>query len=218
MSTVAVTTVPSLASRAGGWLLALSLPAYVLVPITGVVAFSRAGVGAFADITKDQMASLGGGWTVAVLTVYLALLVGNAGLILVALQLRRSAAAPWPLLAAATAVVAVIAGAVDAALRIVAEGFSEATLGENALFLAAEIASNVAFSASALAIALLALAYFAGGAHRATGIVVGSLGAVLFLISLLAYAFVPPFALALLWVPLGIVWLVGLRRGAGAGI
>ena len=28
---------------------------------------------------------------------------------------------------------------------------------------------------------------------------------------------VVPF-IALLWVPLGIVWLVGLRRGAGAGI
>lgn len=203
---------PATASRVGGWLLILSLPAFILVPVTNIIVFAQAGIGLFADITREQMDALGGQWVVSVLTVYLAVLVGNVGVILVARQLRGTTGAVWALPAAAGASLAVVVGVVDAVLRITAGGFSESRLGESGLFQAAEVLSNITFSSSALGIVLLAVSYFVSGSHRATGVVVGALGGVLFVVSVVAYAFVPPFALALLWLPLGVVWLVELKR------
>jgi hypothetical protein len=209
-----MTTVPTTesikASRVGGWLLAFSLLPFVLVVLLNVAVFSGADIGLFADIDREQMDALGGYWAVLALTVFAAYLVGNLGLVLVARSVRG--AGVWPVLAVVAAVVAAASGLTDAILRISGAGFTEPRLGDNALYRSAEIVGNVAFSASALAIVLLAVSYFVSGAHRATGVIVGALGGVLFVVSLFAYMFVPPFAVALLWMPLGIVWLLGLRR------
>ncbi|PWJ49874.1 hypothetical protein SAMN06264364_12440 [Quadrisphaera granulorum] len=208
--------------RTGGWLLIASLPAFVLVPVVNVAVLSGAGIGPFSDITRDQMNQLGNQWALVVLTVLLAMVIGNAGVSVVALTLRDPRGGPrgarQPVLAAAAAVLAVAGGVVDAVLRIAAAGFDGARLGDDGLFRAAELASNVAFSASAAAIVLLAAAFSVTGIHRTTGTVVGALGTVVLLVSVVAYAFVPPFVLALLWLPLGVVWLLGTQRRGGVSL
>ncbi|WP_336631717.1 MULTISPECIES: hypothetical protein [unclassified Microbacterium] len=205
---------PARGARLGGWLLSLSLGGYVLVVAASAGAFAASGIGAFPTATRAQVDALGGAWTTLALLVLLAAAVGGLGVVLVA---RTIAAGSPPAHAVARACVVVAAvsvavGVVDAVLRIAAGGFGEATLGENGLFRTAEVTGRVAFVLAAVAIALAGFALHRSGCRRIAGLVLGVLGLVLAVLGAVAYDVVPPFALALLWTPLGIVWLTRRRR------
>lgn len=201
-------------ARVGGWLLSLSLLGYVLVVVATVRAFATSGIGTFPSATREQFDALGGAWTLLALLVLLAAAVGDLGVVLVAQAVAASSPeARGPARAAvAVAIAAVALGVVDAGLRVAAGGFAEATLGENGLYRVAEITSRVSFVAAAAAIALVAIALRRSGQRRVAGLVLGVLALVVALLGAVAYDVVPPFALALLWTPLGIVWLTRLRR------
>lgn len=201
-------------ARLGGWLLSLSLIGFVVVVVANVAAFSSSGIGLFAEATRAQFDALGPFWALLALLVLVAATVGNLGVILLSRSLAASSERGRAAARAAGALAAtsIALGVVDAVLRISAGGFSEATLGENALYRTAELTGRIAFVAAAAAVVLVAVALFRSGLRRVVGLVITVLAAVLTVIAAVAYEVVPPFAAALLWTPLGIAWLTRLRR------
>lgn len=208
-----MTTSPIPPARVGGWLLALSPLAFVLVVLVNVWAFAAADIGAFVDITPAQMARIRPAWITSVTMVFLAGAIGVVGTMLVARALVPTRARRLAIVTIVLAVSVLIAGIADTVIRIAASWSVEPRLGDNGLYALSDgVLSRTIFAATVLLIVLLATTMHVSGRHRAAGLVVGAIAVVAFLISIAAYDYTPPFVVAMLWCPLGIAWLRGARR------
>lgn len=197
----------------GGWLLAVSLLYFILLIVVNVWAFLAHGIGLFAEITRTQMDAIAVNWALMNVIVTLTSLAGALGVALIANNLRTSAARRWAEASIALAGLSALAAVVSLVLRLVAMGFTGARLGDDPAYLLSEqVVNRIGWFASLLAIGLLCIALASSGVRRITGIVVGCASAVVVLLSLFAYDFLPPFLVGLLWTPVGITWLIGLRR------
>ena len=111
----------------------------------------------------------------------------------------------------ATATASVVTLLPYAPLRIAAAGFSEGTLGQNALYALWEIPFDVSRYLMLASLALLCVSRWLATSHRASAVVIGALT----LVVAICYAAgleLPPFIASLLWCALGIVWLRAVRR------
>lgn len=204
----AVSLPATTATRWGAWLLAVSPVFFVLVVVTNLGTFAAADIGLFDDITRAQMDALGFGWVLASTLFPLAFIIGSVGIALLAGSLGRRVPATrvWAWGSVGAAAVAILLFLPYAPLRIAAMGFTEARLGDNALYTAWDTAGYIATDAAIAAVVLLCIALFVGTPHRTAALVLGILSIVL-LIAAVAGLPVPPFAISFLWCALGIVWL-----------
>lgn len=204
---------PMPSARLGGWLLALSPLAFVLVVLVNVWAFATAGIGAFVDIAPAQMARIRPAWIASVVMVFLANGIGTVGTMLVARALVPTRARRLAIVTIAVAVPVLTVGLADTGLRIAASWSTEPRLGDNGLYALSDgMLSGSVLAATVLAVVLLAATMYVSGRHRVAGVVVGVVAVVAFVISIAANDYTPPFVVALLWCPLGIAWL---RRTQG---
>ena len=206
-------------ARWGAWLLTLSPAYFALVVASAVASFAASGVGSFDTITRAQMDALGVGWALENTLYALALILGTLGTVLLAWSLTRRGGphVAWSWAAAALGAVAIGLLIPYAPLRIAAAGFTEPTLGQNPLYGVWEVPYAVSWYLVLGALVLLCAAQFLGTRHRASSVVLG----VLALGVILCFAVqveLPPFVVALLWCPLGIVWVRAQRRAARATV
>lgn len=201
------------AGRLAAWLAALSPLGYVALVVLMASSFaSTIGATTFDELTRTQMDALGGAWIAARVLVTLATVIVILGATLLAWTLRQSSARGVAWTAFVLGILNTLAQVVSGAEGIVAMGFTTATLGEDPTWQRNAALLPLTFGAVVLQLLLLCIALWLSGEHRTTGLVVGVLSLVILVVTAFAAEYVPPFVVALLACPLGIVWLVGERR------
>ncbi|WP_298130805.1 hypothetical protein [Micropruina sp.] len=204
---------PHPSGKVGGWLLALSPLYFVILIAVNVWAFSANRIGLFVDITREQMDAIILNWVLANAIVTLTWLAGALGVVLISRVLLSGAARRWAALSVGVTVAAALAYLVSLVLRLTAVGFTGSRLGDDPSYaLSEQIVNRVGWFGALIGVGLLCVALAVSRTRRVTGIVVGSASAVVLLLSVLAYDLTPPFLFGLLWTPIGITWLTGLRR------
>jgi hypothetical protein len=209
METLAVSTQPAALSRTrlAGWLLALQLIGWLGAIFAGLANFPPS---EFDTWTPATLAGVQASWLLFHVFIALAIVVGSAGLALIAARLRASGSG---LLGLATLICAIGAMAlivVVAALRVSIVGFNAPTLGEVRAYQLSDPLFRTADAITLLATLSAAIGLWQSRQARRTGLVVAILCGPLLLVSFLNE--LPPFVVGLLWLPLGITLL--LRRAA----
>ncbi len=197
----AVPQVPRTRIRFAGWLLVLQLICWFGVIIAGLVNFPP---GEFDTWTPTILAGVRGPWILFHLFFALALIIGNSAMALLASELRETPARP---LALATLVCALGGTAliiVFVALRFSVMNFSESALGQAPAYQASDPIFTAAGVLTFLATCATAVSLWRIHMTRRTGLVVAVLSAALIVLLFVGF---PPFALGLLWLPLGITLL-----------
>ncbi len=200
-------------ARPGAWLLALSPLPFVAWLVAVVTVMSGPGVTESADLTREQMASIRGGWSLIWPLYAVAVIVGCAGTALLNRTLLGTPGHRWAVLSQVACGISTVAILANLVLSEVAGGFTEARLGLNGAFDAALVASYAAIWAAAAAVLLTGVALRAGGVLRRTGPVVAVVAGVFLLLDVLTRGF-PPFVVAFLWLAVGVALL--RRRVASA--
>lgn len=200
-------------TRLGAWLLALSPLPFVAWLIAVVTVMSGPGVTDSADLTREQMASIRGGWWLIWPLYAAAVIVGGVGMTLLNRTLRETPGQRWSVLSQVACGISVVAILANLVLSEVAGGFTEARLGLNRAFDASLVASYASIWAAAVAVLLTGIALRASGVLRRAGPVVAVIAGVFLLLDVLTRGF-PPFFVALLWLAVGVALL--RRRVASA--
>lgn len=193
-------------TRLDAWLLALSPLPFVAWLVAVVTVMSGPGVTDSADLTREQMASIRGGWLLIWPLYAAAVIIGGAGMTLLNRTLRGTAGHRWAVLSQVACGISAIAVLANLVLSEVAGGFTEARLGLNGAFEAALVASYASIWAAAAAVVLTGVALRVSGVLRRTGLVVAIIAGVFLLLDALTRGF-PPFVVALLWLAVGVALL-----------
>lgn len=190
-------------SHTAGWLLTLSPLAFVAVIVSYASTFAAAGIGLFTQITPQQMSGIAVGWVGSQVVFLLAIGMGSTGMFLLGGSLSLTSSSRWGRAVQTLAALALILSAAGAASNSALVNFTDARLGDNALYqltLACGLGASVA---SAGAVIGAGLGLVVGRMRRGLGGVLAAGGLVLLAASLTNLA-VPPFTIALLWMALGI--------------
>lgn len=191
--------------RLAGWLLALSPVAFAVVTVAWGATFADTGVDNYTLLTPEQLADIRLGWIVLWAVYAAAVLVGAVAMAALNQALRGTPAralANASQVAVAVSVASMLTGLV---LRYAVLGFTEARLELNSLHDAAYWTSLLAIWSAAVAVALTGIGLRTSGVLRRTGLVVALIAAGYVLVDVvLTRGELPPFVIALLWLPLGI--------------
>jgi hypothetical protein len=204
--------------RLAAWMLTLSMLPFIATVATGVVGFIASGdlpVGVtFDQITPQIMANIRLTW------VLLNLFVGIAGLnitiagILIANSLKTTHARLWMVVVMVLYGLLSINSVFGLVVRLSVINFTESTLGENVAYRLSGWGMDYSYPLTLLAILLLCVGLATSGLLRKTGLVVGLVSALLFVLSLFPEirGSIPPFVFGLLVTPIGIGFLRQGRR------
>jgi hypothetical protein len=202
------------------WMLSLSLLPFVAVVATGLIGFmGRLPVGLrFTEITPDIMAMIQTPWVLVNLFVAIAMTNGAAGAAMIAYAARRTREGRWMIGAVGLHGLAVAIAIIGTLLRLSVTTFDEATLGANRSYQWAMTLGYLGTPVLYLATLVLCVGLIASGILRRIGIVVGAISGLLFVVAYVPGVSdgMPPFTIALLWMPIGIGLLLRERRSMAA--
>jgi hypothetical protein len=196
--------------RLAAWMLALSMLPFIATVATGVVGFIASGdlpMGVtFDQITPQIMANIRLTWVLLNLFVGVAGLNIAIGVILVANALKTTHARLWMLAVMVLYSLLSIQSVFSLVVRLSVINFTDNTLGENAAYKLSGWGMDYSYPLSLLVILLLCVGLATSGLLRKTGLVVGLVSALLFVLSLFPEirGSIPPFVFGLLATPIGI--------------
>lgn len=193
----------------------LRLPAFLLVitPLpfigvfaSGILGFAGKVITTFDKITPDVMATIRLPWIVIFSSLFVAYLLGIAGLSILANSLKDTSARPlaWLTIIGALAGLAILV--FNTYLRFTMVNFTEPTLGQTTQWQIASTLVYLAHLVNSATILAASVSLFVSGWLRRTGLVVGVLSGLLFIVGLvpsISYS-TPPFVLVFFWLALGI--------------
>ncbi len=190
-------------------LLATSPIGFVVVVVTTLGALAVSGVEMLSEADPAQFASAAAVIAGRNIVYLLAMVWGTAGVVLVA---RRLLADGGPGRSVATTAIAacgvsLLAGAAQIAIPLLAIGFSQPRFGDTASYDAYFGASLISIWTGVVAVLLVALAARAAGVRRTFTLVLAVVCAAYLVVDLTTRGGIPPFAIAVVWLALG----VGLR-------
>ena len=197
--------------KSAAWLLALSPLAFVALIVSAVLVLVPNKIGRFDTITPEQMAAIRIGWIINQFLLGMAITMGVAGLALLNRGLRPAATRLLSLLVTLAAALSVLCIVGYVVLRVSMVGFSEDRLGLAPGYTFSNSLVLVALWCAQGATALTSLVLAKSGIMRRTAQVVGGLSLLLLVADILSRGAVPPFAVSLMWLALG----VGLLRWRG---
>ena len=197
----AVSQIPTSRIRLAGWLLVLQLFCWIGVVIAGLANFPP---GEFDTWTPTVLAGVRSPWILFHLFMALALVVGNSAMALLAGDLRETLARPLTLVILVCALGGIALVLVFVALRFSVLNFSESTLGQVRAYQASDPVFITSSVLTFLATCITAISLWRTHMARRTGLVVAVLSGALIVLLFVGF---PPFALGLLWLPLGIALL-----------
>src|SRR5262245_61919459 len=209
METLAVSARPAALSRTrlAGWLLVLQPICWLGAIVAGLANFPPS---EFDSWTPATLAGVQAPWLLFHVFIALAIVVGSAGLALIAARLRASGSGLLGLATLICASGAIALIVVVAALRVSIVGFSAPTLGEVRAYQLSDPLFRSADAITLLATLSAAIGLWRSNLARWAGLVVAILCGLLLGLSLLGDF--PPFVLGLLWLPFGIALLMKQRR------
>jgi hypothetical protein len=202
--------------RLPAWMLALSLLPFIAVVASGLIGFiGKLPVGMrFDEITPQIMAVIQTPWILINLFIGIAVLNGTLAGSIIAYAARRTPARPWMISVIIANFLAVTFTIIGMILRLFVIHFNEATLGDTSIFKFASTVGYIGNPLIFLATLLLCVGLAVSGMLRKTGMVVGAISSLLFVLSYFPAVSnsVPPFIIAFLWMPIGIGLLLKERR------
>ena len=205
---------PTLRKRLGAWLLILSPLPFALAIAATVQVSTVHGPISFDDLTPAQMDEIAGWWILSSLAMGIAYGAGLVGTILVAREASAGRGRPWAAGATVVGAIGLALGLGFAAMRAAAVGFDATRLGDDSVYQVGHVVGYVGYGFGMLALVLVSVAMYRGGVHRVGGLVIGIISLIALLAYVVAPPYTPPFTIALIWLPLGIVWLRGTERTA----
>jgi hypothetical protein len=206
--------------RLPAWMLALSLLPFIATVVTGIIGFVVTGAlplgVTFQQITPQIMAAIRTPWVLLNIFVAVAGMNGALAAMLIANTAKKTKARPWMVTVLATNAILVISSIAGMLLRISVVNFNQAVLGENAAYAFSTTLSNVSYPLTFFGIFVLCFGLVVSGMLRKTGLMIGAISVLLFVLSLFPDIrdSMPPFIFGLLWTPLGVGLLMKERQAA----
>jgi hypothetical protein len=201
------------------WMLALSVAPYIATVATGVIGFIVTGdlpLGVtFNEITPQIMSEIWVAWLLLNLFVFIATLNISLGSILIARNIKDPAARPWMFASLVLNAVIILFSLGNMLARWSVINFNEATLAENGVYAFTNTLS-IFYALPFLAMLMLCTGLVVSGALLKTGLVVGVVCALFFVLALFPEISrsMPPFIFGFVAMPVGIGLLLKGRREA----
>jgi hypothetical protein len=204
--------------RRPAWMLALAMLPFIATVATGAIGFIASGdlpLGVtFNQITPQIMEKIRLTWILLNLFVCIAGLNIAAAMIMLAYAARNTPARPWMLAVMGIYGLTSLNSVFGLILRLSVINFSERVLGENPTYVLGGWGGEFTYPLALLAILLMCVGLVTSGLLRKTGLVVGAITVLLFILALFPNirGSIPPFVFGLLVTPLGIGLLIRERR------
>ncbi len=204
--------------RRPAWMLALAMLPFIATVATGAIGFIASGdlpLGVtFNQITPQIMEKIRLTWILLNLFVCIAGLNVAAAMIMLAYAARNTPARPWMIAVMGIYGLTSLNSVFSLILRLSVINFSEGVLGDNPAYILSGWGGEFGYPLALLAILLMCVGLVTSGLLRKTGLVVGAISALLFVLALFPNirGSIPPFVFGLLVTPLGIGLLIRERR------